>query len=64
MRGIKALALSVAMLFPWLVASQTTDILPRDGQPAANILASHDLWGNPTFIGSITNKGPDSQSVW
>ena len=40
------------------------DCLPVSGQPAADVLASEDLWGNPTFIGGITNKGPDSSSVW
>ena len=38
--------------------------MPVTGQPAADVLASEDLWGNPTFIGGITNKGPDSGSVW
>ena len=37
---------------------------PVTGQPAADVLASDDMWGNPTFIGGITNKGPDSGSVW
>lgn len=40
------------------------DCMPVTGQPAADVLASEDLWGNPTFIGGITNKGPDSGSVW
>ncbi len=38
--------------------------VPVDGQPAADVLASEDLWGNPTFIGGVTNQGPDSGSVW
>jgi hypothetical protein len=38
--------------------------VPVDGQPAADVLASEDLWGNPTFIGGVTNRGPDSGSVW
>lgn len=42
----------------------TCDCMPVTGQPAADVLASEDLWGNPTFIGGITNKGPDSGSVW
>ena len=37
---------------------------PRTGQPAADVLASHDSWGNPTFIGGLTNAGPTSHSVW
>ncbi len=56
------------ILLPWLVLAQPAmtaeDYSPLDGQPAADVLGSHDIWGNPTFIGGITNKGPDSQSVW
>ena len=37
---------------------------PQTGQPAADVLASHDGWGNPTFIGGLTNAGPTSHSVW
>ena len=37
---------------------------PKTGQPAADVLASHDSWGNPTFIGGLTNAGPTSHSVW
>ena len=40
------------------------DCMPVSGQPAADVLASHDRWGNPTFIGGITNGGPDAGSVW
>lgn len=49
------------------LAQQQADICdctPVSGQPAADVLASHDRWGNPTFIGGITNGGPDSGSVW
>lgn len=38
--------------------------VPTTGQPAAEVLASHDAWGNPTFIGGLTNAGPTSHSVW
>lgn len=44
----------------WAAVAQ----VPVDGQPAADVLASEDLWGNPTFIGGVTNRGPDSGSVW
>lgn len=44
--------------------SESCDCMPETGQPAADILASSDLWGNPTFIGGITNRGPESGSVW
>lgn len=40
------------------------DFSPQTGQPAADVVGSHDLWGNPTFLGGITNTGPDSTSVW
>ncbi len=40
------------------------ECVPVNGQPAADVLASEDVWGNPTFIGGITNGGPDSGSVW
>ncbi len=44
--------------------AEVCDCAPVSGQPAADVLASHDRWGNPTFIGGITNGGPDSGSVW
>ena len=37
---------------------------PKTGQPATDVLASEDIWGNPTFIGGLTNSGPTSHSVW
>ena len=37
---------------------------PRTGQPAADVLASADVWGDPTFVGGLTNAGPTSHSVW
>lgn len=37
---------------------------PQTGQPAADVLASQDIWGNPTFIGGLTNSGPTAHSVW
>ena len=46
--------------------AQTDDSKPRPktGQPATDVLASEDIWGNPTFIGGLTNSGPTSHSVW
>lgn len=60
---------ALAVLLSSTAAAQTDpalgcDCLPVSGQPAADVLASEDQWGNPTFIGGITNKGPDSGSVW
>jgi hypothetical protein len=55
-------------LLPMLVLYQqgsgAEDYSLLDGIPAADVIGSEDIWGNPTFIGGITNKGPDSQSVW
>jgi hypothetical protein len=55
-------------LLPMLALSQQVsgaeDYNLLDGIPAADVIGSEDIWGNPTFIGGITNKGPDSQSVW
>ncbi len=45
-------------------AAEVCDCTPVSGQPAADVLASHDRWGYPTFIGGITNGGPDAGSVW
>ena len=61
--GFVALALAS---IPSLAQQESVvcDCAPVSGQPAADVLASHDRWGNPTFIGGITNGGPDSGSVW
>ena len=59
------LAASVSAIASAQTSSELTcDCAPVTGQPAADVLASEDLWGNPTFIGGITNRGPDSGSVW
>ncbi len=50
--------------FAQSTSSLVCECAPVDGQPAADVLASEDVWGNPTFIGGITNGGPDSGSVW
>jgi hypothetical protein len=54
----------IAIVLPIVSCSVAFAQVPVDGQPAADVLASEDLWGNPTFIGGVTNKGPDSGSVW
>lgn len=36
----------------------------QTGQPASNVLSSEDLYGNPTFVGGVTNGGPHSHSIW
>lgn len=66
----KRLVLTVAFSMPLGLASaqapeaDACDCRPDTGQPAADVLASHDLWDNPTFVGGVTNGGPDSGSVW
>jgi hypothetical protein len=55
-------------LVPWIVVAHAVSAAEEfqllDGIPAADVLGSQDTWGNPSFIGGITNRGPDSQSVW
>ena len=46
------------LLGPVCAAAQQT------GQPASDVLQQFDLWGNPTFRGGVTNKGPTSHSIW
>ena len=36
----------------------------ENGQPATEVLGSLDLEGNPTFMGGVTNGGPNAHSVW
>jgi hypothetical protein len=36
----------------------------QTGQPASNVLSSEDIYGNPTFVGGVTNGGPNAHSVW
>ena len=67
MNNFKAIFICSLLSLPATGLAQTGDperIRPDTGQPAADVLGSHDIWGNPTFIGGITNKGPDSQSTW
>lgn len=58
-----SIVLALAFLAP--ESDRKGDVgLPRTGQPAAEVLGSADAWGNPTFIGGLTNAGPTSHSVW
>ena len=65
---VKIAALAFVLLGAQAVGASQNDEpsagTPRTGQPAADVLASHDSWGNPTFIGGLTNAGPTSHSVW
>ena len=69
MKSVRIVGITVAASLSAIGSAQTDselacDCIPVTGQPAADVLASEDLWGNPTFIGGITNRGPDSGSVW
>ena len=36
----------------------------RNHQPASDQLGQEDIWGNPTFVGGVTNGGPAGHSIW
>jgi len=36
----------------------------QSGQPATDVLGSEDLWGNPSFLGGVTNGGAHGGSIW
>ena len=68
-RGFTIMGSMASVLLASAAGAQTSAAVdcqcqPVSGQPAADVLASEDRWGNPTFIGGITNTGPDSGSVW
>lgn len=48
----------LAVLFAAPVLAQ------QNGQPATDVLGSSDIYGNPTFMGGVTNGGPNAHSVW
>ena len=39
-------------------------VAQQNGQPATDVLGSVDLNGNPSFMGGVTNGGPNAHSVW
>ena len=47
-----------------LVSVSAVAIAQRNGQPASDQLGQEDIWGNPTFVGGVTNGGPAGHSVW
>ena len=63
-RLIPAIATTLLATSAFAQAPGRCDCYPVDGQPAADVLASEDAWGHPTFIGGITNRGPNTGSVW
>ena len=50
--------LSCGLLLPAAVSGQS------NWQAASDLLGQEDLWGNPTFIGGVTNGGPGGHSIW
>ena len=48
----------------WATLLPAAGLAQRNGQPASDQLGQEDLWGNPTFIGGVTNGGPAGHSVW
>ncbi len=62
--GILAVALLSQAPASELPTVDPSEGLPLRGQPAADVLASEDAWGDPTFIGGLTNSGPTAHSVW
>ncbi len=63
-RLIPAIASTLLATSAFAQAPGQCDCYPVNGQPAADVLASEDAWGHPTFIGGITNRGPNTGSVW
>ncbi len=50
--------LSCSLLLPAAASGQS------NWQAASDLLGQEDLWGNPTFIGGVTNGGPGGHSIW
>ena len=55
---ISILIIGLALLSP------TFGIAQQNGQPAPDQLGQEDIWGNPTFVGGVTNGGPAGHSIW
>lgn len=56
-RGVWQL-IACVMLVPAAAVAQ------RNGQPATDQIGQEDIWGNPTFVGGVTNGGPAGHSIW
>ncbi len=53
-----------ALAFVFVAAFTGSIFAQQNGQPATEVLGSVDLEGNPTFMGGVTNGGPNAHSVW
>ena len=52
------------LLIGLAVLSPTFGIAQQNGQPASDQLGQEDIWGNPTFVGGVTNGGAAGHSIW
>ena len=52
------LAFALTLVLPF------TSNAERNGQPATDQLGQEDIWGNPTFVGGVTNGGAAGHSIW
>ncbi len=52
------------LLIGLAVLSPAFGIAQQNGQPATDQLGQEDIWGNPTFVGGVTNGGPAGHSIW
>ncbi len=52
------------LLFSLILAALATSVwAQRHNQPASDVLLHEDLWGNPTFIGGVTNGGANATGL-
>ena len=52
------------LLIGLAVLSPAFGIAQQNGPPATDQLGQEDIWGNPTFVGGVTNGGPAGHSIW
>jgi hypothetical protein len=56
--GRLILPFSLTLILPFTLSAQ------RNGQSATDQLGQEDIWGNPTFVGGVTNGGAAGHSIW
>jgi hypothetical protein len=57
-------AAHLALVSALLLALPTVAAAQRNGQPASDQIGQEDIWGNPTFVGGVTNGGAAGHSIW
>ncbi len=55
---------SARMILAGLLLGGSPTVAQQNGQPATDVLGSYDLWGNPSFLGGVTNGGAHAHSIW